>query len=252
MGDQGLRKRTKTAEATNDPSESDTYEQIISDEDESTSIGITILDIIRVVLGVLLVNSLLSYYVTSDSIFWNYRPRWTRPAHIKAYFKGPVELTDTELLAYDGSNPSLPIYLAINGTIFDVSSSPSHYGPGGSYNFFAGHDATRAYVTGCFDTDITWDIRGVEAMYMPIGDAADEASLTKADKKMRREKEVREARKMVDGAIKHWEGFFKEGKGGEYFAVGTILRSEGWKERTPVREVCEKALRARPKRNKES
>src|SRR5205814_4778334 len=65
---------------------------------------------------------------------------------------------------YDGTNPDLPIYLAINGTIFDVSASRHIYGPGGSYHFFAGHDATRAYVTGCFTEDITPDLRGVEEM----------------------------------------------------------------------------------------
>ena len=44
------------------------------------------------------------------------------------------------------------------------------YGPGGSYSFFAGRDATRAFVTGCFDTDLNGDLRGVEQMFMPVDD----------------------------------------------------------------------------------
>ena len=37
----------------------------------------------------------------------------------------PVQLTVEELAKYDGSDPKLPIYLAIKGTIFDVSKGKS-------------------------------------------------------------------------------------------------------------------------------
>ena len=37
--------------------------------------------------------------------------------------KGQVLLTDEQLLAYDGSDPNKPIYVALNGTIYDVSAS---------------------------------------------------------------------------------------------------------------------------------
>lgn len=36
--------------------------------------------------------------------------------------RGPVLLTDDQLSAYDGSDSSKPIYLALNGTIYDVSA----------------------------------------------------------------------------------------------------------------------------------
>eukprot|EP00252_Welwitschia_mirabilis_P002851 TRINITY_DN1286_c0_g1_i1.p1 TRINITY_DN1286_c0_g1~~TRINITY_DN1286_c0_g1_i1.p1 ORF type:complete len:103 (-),score=14.16 TRINITY_DN1286_c0_g1_i1:197-505(-) len=49
-----------------------------------------------------------------------------------------------ELRQYDGSDPSKPIYVAIKGRVFDVSSAKNFYGPGGSYGIFAGRDATRA------------------------------------------------------------------------------------------------------------
>ncbi|XP_071904353.1 membrane-associated progesterone-binding protein 4-like isoform X2 [Coffea arabica] len=43
-----------------------------------------------------------------------------------------------ELSFYNGSDPHLPIYLAIVGSVFDVTKGKSHYGAGGGYNHFAG------------------------------------------------------------------------------------------------------------------
>jgi predicted heme/steroid binding protein len=61
-----------------------------------------------------------------------------------------IYLTPEKLAKYDGTDPKLPIYLAIRGRIYDVTAGAQHYGPGGGYSFFAGKDASRAYVTGCF------------------------------------------------------------------------------------------------------
>ncbi|KAF8980974.1 progesterone binding protein [Cyathus striatus] len=51
--------------------------------------------------------------------------------------------TSAQLREYDGSNASKPIYVAIKGTIFDVSHKADVYGPGKSYNIFAGKDGSR-------------------------------------------------------------------------------------------------------------
>ncbi|RKP06643.1 cytochrome b5-like heme/steroid binding domain-containing protein, partial [Thamnocephalis sphaerospora] len=69
--------------------------------------------------------------------------------------------SEAELARYDGTDPSLPIYVAINGEVFDVTDGREFYGPGGGYHFFAGRDAARAYVTGCFKTHLTHDLRGL-------------------------------------------------------------------------------------------
>ncbi|XP_038885033.1 probable steroid-binding protein 3 [Benincasa hispida] len=55
-----------------------------------------------------------------------------------------MELTPGQLLAYNGTNPSKPIYVALKGQIYDVAAGVSFYGPGGPYAMFAGKDASRA------------------------------------------------------------------------------------------------------------
>ena len=56
--------------------------------------------------------------------------------------------TATELAQYDGDDPSKPVYLALMGKVFDVSAGAKYYGKGGSYAYFSGKDASRAYITG--------------------------------------------------------------------------------------------------------
>ena len=61
--------------------------------------------------------------------------------------------TREELKKYDGSEGSPGIFLAMLGQVFDVSKAPQFYGPEGGYGFFAGRDASRAFVTGDFDEE---------------------------------------------------------------------------------------------------
>ncbi|XP_078443853.1 membrane-associated progesterone binding protein 2 [Wolffia australiana] len=55
-----------------------------------------------------------------------------------------MELSLVELRAYDGSDEEKPIYVAVKGIVYDVTSGKGFYGPGGSYSVFAGRDASRA------------------------------------------------------------------------------------------------------------
>ncbi|TPX51406.1 hypothetical protein SeMB42_g00450 [Synchytrium endobioticum] len=57
---------------------------------------------------------------------------------------GQRSFTPAELSKFDGSNPTLPVYLAIKGTVFDVSAQRDMYKPGAGYHVFAGRDASRA------------------------------------------------------------------------------------------------------------
>ncbi|KAE8625110.1 hypothetical protein XENTR_v10006161 [Xenopus tropicalis] len=54
-------------------------------------------------------------------------------------------MSKEELSVYDGGPGSSGIYLAILGQVFDVHKGSKHYGPGGSYSFFAGKLTGRFY-----------------------------------------------------------------------------------------------------------
>lgn len=226
-----------------------------SSSPEAEDIGkVTVLDVLRVLGGLLLLNFALSWYITGESVLWGWRPWFSRVDGVRAWMRGPVLLTDDQLSAYDGSDPSKPIYLALNGTIYDVSAGRHFYGPGGGYHFFAGRDAARAFVTGCFDEDLTPDLRGVEDMYIPTTEPEDEevdSKLTPAELKNRSAKERRDARKKVRDVIEGWARVFGGETGKEYLAVGRVVREEDWLEKLPRRELCKKAAELRPKgRNK--
>lgn len=52
-------------------------------------------------------------------------------------------ISAAELSRYDGTDPDKPVYVAIKGKVFDVSSKREMYGAGGSYHVFAGKDASK-------------------------------------------------------------------------------------------------------------
>lgn len=54
-----------------------------------------------------------------------------------------------DLARYDGSDPGLPLLLAIDGDVFDVTDKGYHfYGPGMGYSVFVGRDSSRALALG--------------------------------------------------------------------------------------------------------
>ena len=56
-----------------------------ADDDNEGPTRLSFLDIIRVLAGLILLSITLSYFITGNSITWNYRPAFTRPARIKAW-----------------------------------------------------------------------------------------------------------------------------------------------------------------------
>ncbi|CAH1766279.1 10841_t:CDS:2 [Entrophospora sp. SA101] len=101
---------------------------------------------------------LASYFIT-ETWTWGYQNQYT---NWRNYIpRRDLILTEEELAKYDGSDPNLPIYIAINGEVFDVTAGKMYYGKDGGYKFFSGKDAARAYITGCFETHLTHDLRGL-------------------------------------------------------------------------------------------
>lgn len=151
-----------------------------------------IIDVLRIISGLVFLNCILSYYFTSSTT-WGYEDKWIDPHYWNFHLTGDyVNLTLDELKQYDGSNPSLPIYVGVYGKVYDVTRSRHVYGPRGPYGFFSGKDAARAFSTGCFNKpdEFTYDLRGLNL---------DEA--------------------MVD--IKKWQDFFENNK--KYWYVGTVV-----------------------------
>ena len=73
------------------------------------------------------------------------------------------DYTLEELSAYDGSDPTMPLLLAIRGEVYDVGRGRDFYGPGGPYGMFAGKDCTRALAKVAFDPELfTGDIEGLD------------------------------------------------------------------------------------------
>ena len=59
-----------------------------------------------------------------------------------------------ELKQHGPNGPLSPIWLSILGQVYNVDKGKdSFYGPKGGYNFFAGRDGTRAFVSGNFTDD---------------------------------------------------------------------------------------------------
>ncbi|KXH58374.1 cytochrome b5-like Heme/Steroid binding domain-containing protein [Colletotrichum nymphaeae SA-01] len=238
------------------------------------------LDILRLLSFFFLASCALSYLQSGgESFFWGQKnkPWYMRPDYWKAKWvrvqppispkilnhrqtesnekltiplshkqNGPLYLTPEELLQYDGSDPTKPIYLAINHTIFDVSANPRIYGPGGSYNVFAGRDASRGFVTGCFVEDRTPDMRGVEDMFLPLDDPEVDRHWSYADMQALQAEERAAAQQKVHDALKHWVDFFS--KSDKYGEVGKVKREEGWLEKEKRRPLCEQAQKGRVKR----
>jgi len=64
--------------------------------------------------------------------------------------------TPQTLLAYDGRTKP-QVYLSISRKVFDVTAGRGFYGPGGTYEAFAGRDASRGLAKNSFELDMLTD-----------------------------------------------------------------------------------------------
>jgi len=206
--------------------------------------GIGLLDIARMLTGALGIFFLLSYFITDgESLFFNRKPSIFKASYYHQLFNPPKLFTEDQLAEYDGSNPNLPILLAVNGSVFDVSANPGTYGPGGSYHFFTGKDATRAFVSGCFQQDLTHDLRGLENAFLEEdkeleafekGELADLSNSRRAWLVEKQKRRRDRARQKVKDSVDHWEQFFMKNE--RYPYVGrVVLKSVADK---PVPQLC--------------
>lgn len=124
-----------------------------------------VVDLIRLLGGVLLLNALASYWFTNSTMWGVKLGRYLDLRYYQYLITGEkLNITMGELLLFDGSDPKLPIYVGVNGVLFDVTASRNVYGPGGSYHGFAGNDGARLFHNGCFHRkdQLTYDLRGLD------------------------------------------------------------------------------------------
>jgi predicted heme/steroid binding protein len=91
----------------------------------------------RTIIAVGLVIGILSFVLT----FYLYQPKKILGSSIAVTGDGKIFITE-ELGKYDGSNPSLPIYLVFDGTVYDVTPGKKFYAVGGAYHSLAGRDSS--------------------------------------------------------------------------------------------------------------
>jgi membrane-associated progesterone receptor component len=81
----------------------------------------------------------------------------------------PRNFTVEQLAHFDGkkdekTGDDKPVYLSVNGTVFDVSDGRNFYGPDGPYEAFAGHECGVALAKMSFDTAHLDDLAGCESL----------------------------------------------------------------------------------------
>jgi len=144
-----------------------------------------LLDILKFILLLVVFIALAGKFITG-SFTWEYESKWLQ---VKTYWPAGQRLFSERMLSeFDGKTPGKPIYLAIDGDVYDVTSGKA-YQPGGPYHFFAGADGARAFGTGCFKEHLTYDIRGL------------------SDSELK--------------SLEHWKAFYAEHP--KYYKVGTVL-----------------------------
>eukprot|EP00798_Chlamydomonas_sp_ICE-L_P024445 gene24445-10045_t len=76
---------------------------------------------------------------------------------VAAGYVAYTNFVGNETLSVFNGDGGYPVYLSILGEVFDVTAGQRYYGKNGSYNFFVGKDASRAFVTGDFKGDLVED-----------------------------------------------------------------------------------------------
>ena len=84
---------------------------------------------------------------------------------------GPRVFTKAELARYVDTSRGLKV--AICGQVFDVSKGAEFYAKGAGYGFFAGRDASLAFATGNFKTNLTDNVGAPASPFLDLLDGVE-------------------------------------------------------------------------------
>ena len=85
--------------------------------------------------------------------------------------RGPRVFTKTELAQYEDTRRGLKV--AICGQVFDVTKGAEFYAKGAGYGFFAGRDASLAFATGNFKTNLTDNVGAPASPFLELNDCVE-------------------------------------------------------------------------------
>lgn len=133
--------------------------------DELPRDRLTLLDVLRILSGLILLNALLSYAFTSSTM-WGYEGRYLDTAYLHHILRGSPQKRFTPQSLLEETKRTGRLLLSIDRKVFDVSSNREMYDPAritARYSTFVGHDCTRMFVNGCFKdiNQCTWDLRNI-------------------------------------------------------------------------------------------
>ena len=84
---------------------------------------------------------------------------------------GPRVFTKAELAQYVDTSRGLKV--AICGQVFDVTKGAEFYAKGAGYGFFAGRDASLAFATGNFKTNLTDNVGAPASPFLDLLDGVE-------------------------------------------------------------------------------
>ena len=85
--------------------------------------------------------------------------------------RGPRVFTKAELAQYVDTSRGLKV--AICGQVFDVTKGAEFYAKGAGYGFFAGRDASLAFATGNFKTNLTDNVGAPASPFLDLLDGVE-------------------------------------------------------------------------------
>lgn len=136
-----------------------------NNRDNEVSNEWSMLDLLRVISGLLLLHAILSYWFTSSTM-WGYTGKYIDSNYLIHRLKlSPMTVFTIDSL-WDEVQNSDRLLLSINKTVYDVTASYATYNPKSitsTYGVFVGRDCTRMFVNGCFAdlSQCTWDLTNI-------------------------------------------------------------------------------------------